>query len=134
MMVQDHTLPSVVVVLNLLPGNMFFLSRTILVHLYCFEAVIWIEKDDVHSIGSPVSYTHLDVYKRQNTDLTGPSEEGIIPACRAMIAPIELTTGQSAYFVGKPNPLMMRTGLRILDVHSEEAVIVGCLLYTSRCV
>ena len=60
-----------------------------------------------------------------NTDLTGPSEDGIIPACRAMISPIELTTGQSAYFVGKPNPLMMRTGLRILDVHSEEAVIVG---------
>ena len=57
-----------------------------------------------------------------NTDLTGPSENGIIPACRAMIAPIELTTGQNAYFVGKPNPLMMRTGLRMLGVHSEEAV------------
>lgn len=45
-----------------------------------------------------------------NSDLTGPSEEGIIPACRAMIAPIEMATGQNAYFVGKPNPLMMRTG------------------------
>ena len=44
-----------------------------------------------------------------NSDLTGPSEDGIIPACRAMIAPIEMATGQSAYFVGKPNPLMMRT-------------------------
>lgn len=60
-----------------------------------------------------------------NSDLTGPSEQGIIPACRAMIAPIELATGQSAYFVGKPNPLMMRTGLRILDVHSEDAVMIG---------
>ena len=60
-----------------------------------------------------------------NSDLTGPSEDGIIPACRAMIAPIELTTGQQAYFVGKPNPLMMRTGLRILGVHSEEAVMIG---------
>jgi NagD protein len=45
-----------------------------------------------------------------NTDMTGPSESGIIPACRALIAPIELATGKSAYFVGKPNPLMMRTG------------------------
>lgn len=45
-----------------------------------------------------------------NSDLTGPSEEGLIPACRAMIAPIEMATGQTAYFVGKPNPLMMRTG------------------------
>lgn len=60
-----------------------------------------------------------------NTDLTGPSEHGIIPACRAMIAPIELSTGKSAYFVGKPNPLMMRTGLKLLGVHSAEAVMVG---------
>ncbi len=60
-----------------------------------------------------------------NTDMTGPSEDGILPACRAMISPIELATGQSAYFVGKPNPLMMRTGLRILGVHSDEAVMVG---------
>jgi len=60
-----------------------------------------------------------------NTDLTGPSERGIIPACRALAAPIELTTGASAYFVGKPNPLMMRTGLRLLGVHSDEAAMVG---------
>lgn len=60
-----------------------------------------------------------------NTDMTGPSEQGIIPACRAWIAPIELATGKSAYFVGKPNPLMMRTGLKMLGVHSAEAVMVG---------
>lgn len=60
-----------------------------------------------------------------NSDLTGPSEFGIIPACRAMIAPIEMVTEQSAYFVGKPNPLMMRTGLRILGVHSENAAMIG---------
>ena len=60
-----------------------------------------------------------------NSDLTGPSEDGIIPACRAMISPIEMATGQNAYFVGKPNPLMMRTGLSILGVHSAEAVMIG---------
>ena len=60
-----------------------------------------------------------------NSDLTGPLEEGIIPACQAMISLIEMVTDQSAYFVGKPNPLMMRTGLRILDVHSEDAVMIG---------
>ena len=60
-----------------------------------------------------------------NTDLTGPSENGIIPACRALVAPIEVTTGKSAYFVGKPSPLMMRTGLRMLDVHSEDACMIG---------
>lgn len=60
-----------------------------------------------------------------NTDLTGPDERGIIPACRALVAPIELATGKKAYFVGKPNPLMMRTGLQLLGVHSAEAAIIG---------
>ena len=60
-----------------------------------------------------------------NSDLTGPTETGIIPACRALVAPIELATGKQAYFVGKPNPLMMRTGLRMLGVHSDEAVMIG---------
>ena len=60
-----------------------------------------------------------------NTDMTGPSEKGIIPACRALVSPIELTTGCSAYYVGKPNPLMMRTGLKLLGCHSGEAVMVG---------
>ncbi|MCD7769527.1 MAG: HAD-IIA family hydrolase [Oscillospiraceae bacterium] len=60
-----------------------------------------------------------------NSDLTGPTETGIAPACRALISPIELATGKSAYFVGKPNPLMMRTGLRLLDVHSEDAAMIG---------
>lgn len=60
-----------------------------------------------------------------NSDLTGPSENGILPACRSLIAPIELSTGIKAYFIGKPNPLMMRSALRMLDVHSENAVMVG---------
>ena len=60
-----------------------------------------------------------------NSDLTGPIENGIAPACRALIAPIELATGKQAYFCGKPNPLMMRTGLNILGCHSNEAVMVG---------
>ncbi len=60
-----------------------------------------------------------------NPDLTGPDESGLIPACRALIAPIEMASEKSAYFVGKPNALMMRTGLRMLGVHSIEAVMIG---------
>ena len=60
-----------------------------------------------------------------NSDLTGPSDRGIIPACRALVAPIEMATGKQAYFIGKPNPLMMRTGLKKLGVHSEDAVMIG---------
>ena len=60
-----------------------------------------------------------------NSDISGPIEQGIAPACRALVAPIELATGKQAYFCGKPNPLMMRTGLNILGCHSAEAVMVG---------
>ena len=60
-----------------------------------------------------------------NSDLTGPSENGIIPACRALVSPIEMTTGKSAYFVGKPNPLMMRHALKKLGCHRIEAAIIG---------
>lgn len=60
-----------------------------------------------------------------NSDVSGPIENGIAPACRALTAPIEMATGTRAYFCGKPNPLMMRTGLRLLECHSNEAVMVG---------
>ncbi len=60
-----------------------------------------------------------------NSDLTDPSEQGIIPACRALISPIELTTGKKAYFVGKPNPLMMRHALKVLGCSRSEAAIIG---------
>ena len=60
-----------------------------------------------------------------NPDLTGPSEEGIIPACRALVSPIELTTGKFAYYIGKPNPFMMRNGKRILDCRTAEMAIIG---------
>lgn len=60
-----------------------------------------------------------------NSDVSGPIESGIAPACRALTAPIEMATGTKAYFCGKPNPLMMRTGLRLLACHSGEAVMVG---------
>lgn len=60
-----------------------------------------------------------------NSDVSGPIENGIAPACKALVAPIEMATGKQAYFCGKPNPLMMRTGLRLLGCHSEDAVIIG---------
>ncbi|MBE6749756.1 MAG: HAD family hydrolase [Ruminococcaceae bacterium] len=60
-----------------------------------------------------------------NSDVSGPVENGIMPACGALVAPIEIATGKKAYFCGKPNPLMMRTGLKLLHCHSAEAVMVG---------
>ncbi len=60
-----------------------------------------------------------------NSDITAPTEEGLAPDCGALIAPIEMATGGKAYFIGKPNPLMMRTGLKLLGVHSQDAAIIG---------
>ncbi len=60
-----------------------------------------------------------------NPDITGPTERGIMPATGALIAPIEIATGKKAYFVGKPNPLMLRHGLKKLNCHSEEIAFIG---------
>ena len=60
-----------------------------------------------------------------NSDVSAPGEHSTVPACGALVAPIEMATGTKAYFCGKPNPLMMRTGLRLLRCHSEDAVMVG---------
>lgn len=60
-----------------------------------------------------------------NPDMTGPTEHGIVPATGALIAPIELATNTKAYFVGKPNPLMMRRAVKRLEAMSRETMIVG---------
>ena len=60
-----------------------------------------------------------------NPDLTGPDEKGIVPACRALIAPIEMTTGKNAYFIGKPNPLMMRHALKRLQCGKLDTALIG---------
>lgn len=60
-----------------------------------------------------------------NPDITGPTEKGVMPATGALIAPIEIATGKKAYFVGKPNPLMLRHGLKKLNCHSEEIAFIG---------
>jgi NagD protein len=60
-----------------------------------------------------------------NPDMTGPSEKGIVPSTRALIAPIELATGKHAYFVGKPNPLIMRHALKKLSCRPEDSAIIG---------
>ena len=60
-----------------------------------------------------------------NPDPTGPGEGGLVPACGAMAALIEKASGYSPFFIGKPNPVMMRTALNYLDVHSEDTIMVG---------
>ena len=60
-----------------------------------------------------------------NPDETGPSAEGALPATGAVAALITKATGKQPYFAGKPNPLMMRTGLNAIGAHSETSAMIG---------
>jgi NagD protein len=60
-----------------------------------------------------------------NPDPTGPSSEGVLPATGSIAALIERASGRAPYYVGKPNPLMMRSALRALGAHSENTLMIG---------
>ena len=63
-----------------------------------------------------------------NSDITTPTEKGEMPACKALIAPIEAATNRKAYFVGKPNPLMMRAAMNRfheIGIHSPDVAMIG---------
>lgn len=60
-----------------------------------------------------------------NPDLTGTSQRGSVPACVALVAPIEKVTGVAPYFLGKPNPVMMFLARKKLGVHSANCFMIG---------
>ena len=60
-----------------------------------------------------------------NPDPTGPSPAGIVPATGSVAALISRATGVEPYYVGKPNPLMMREALRAIEAHSQSTVMIG---------
>jgi NagD protein len=60
-----------------------------------------------------------------NPDPSGPSPQGMLPATGSVAALISSATGRAPYFIGKPNPLMMRSALNQLEAHSETTVMVG---------
>ena len=60
-----------------------------------------------------------------NPDPSGPSQQGLLPATGSVAALISTATGRTPYFIGKPNPLMMRSALNRIDGHSESTVMVG---------
>jgi NagD protein len=69
-----------------------------------------------------------------NPDVSGPVEHGITPSTAALVSPIEVASGKEAYFVGKPNPLMMRIALKKLGLKREEAIVIGDRMDTDvRC-
>jgi NagD protein len=60
-----------------------------------------------------------------NPDVTGPSQDGLLPAAGSVAAMITKATGVQPYFVGKPNPMMMRSALNQIGAHSNSAAMIG---------
>jgi NagD protein len=82
-----------------------------------------------YDYGKIVEATHLiregAKFIATNPDITGPTERGPVPACGALVAPIEKVTGVTPYFLGKPNPVMMYWARRKLGVHSASCFMIG---------
>ncbi len=95
------------------------------------------EDPDYVIIGETLEYDYAKIIKATqlvldgarfiatNPDITGPTEQGPVPACGALVAPIEKVTGIQAYFLGKPNPAMMYWARRKLNVHSTNCFMIG---------
>ncbi len=63
-----------------------------------------------------------------NPDMLTPTDDGEVPACKPLVAPIEAATGKKAYFIGKPNALMMRVAMERMhkfNIHSSEVAMIG---------
>jgi NagD protein len=60
-----------------------------------------------------------------NPDVTGPSQEGPLPATGSVAAMITAATGRKPYFVGKPNPILFRSALNRIGAHSEVTAMIG---------
>ena len=119
-------------------GNAFVIGESGLnVAIHNAGYILTPEKPDFVVLGETFDYNFHQVTKAvqlilegarflaTNPDPTGPTENGIAPACGAMAALIEKASGKSPFFLGKPNPFMIRASLNYLGVHSENTVMVG---------
>jgi len=118
----------------------FVIGDAALTHeLYNVGFTITDQNPDFVVVGETKSYNYEMIQKASylimkgarfigtNPDVAGPKG---FPACGALCAPIELITGKSPFYVGKPSAWMMRAALNEIDVHSEDSVIIGDNLRT----
>jgi len=95
------------------------------------------ERPDYVVVGETDEYDYLSIMEATfliaegakfigtNPDITGPTPRGPVPACGALVAPIEKVTGVRAYFIGKPNPAMMYWARKQIHVHSANCFMIG---------
>lgn len=119
-------------------GSAYIIGDAGLIHaLYSVGYTVNNVNPDYVVVGDPRSYNFEKIEQAinlvlkgakligTNSDISGPVEKGIVPSTKALIAPIEIVTGKDAYFVGKPNPLMMRSALKRLGIKREDAIVIG---------
>lgn len=95
------------------------------------------DKPDYVIVGETEEYDYMSIIEAThliqegarfiatNQDITGPTPRGPVPACGALVAPIERVTGVKAYFLGKPNPVMMYWARKKLKVHTRNSFMIG---------
>ncbi len=95
------------------------------------------EKPDYVIVGETDEYDYMKIMEATfliqegakfiatNPDITGPTVRGPVPACGALVSPIEKVTGIRAYFIGKPNPAMMYWARKHIHVHSANCFMIG---------
>jgi NagD protein len=140
---DDHFYTSAMAVASFLlyqkPGCSAFVigGRGLLDELEKANVTVTAKNPDYVIVGETDEYDYLKIVEAThliregakfiatNPDITGPTERGPVPACGALVAPIEKVTGISPYFLGKPNPAMMYWARRKLGVHSASCFMIG---------
>jgi len=140
---EEHFYTSALATANFLAsqnptGSAYIIGDAGLIHaMYSVGYTVNNVNPDYVVVGDPRSYNFEKIEQAvnlvirgakligTNSDISGPVENGIVPSTKALIAPIEIATGKKAYFVGKPNPLMMRSALKRLGIKREDAVVIG---------
>lgn len=112
-------------------------GKGLLQELERINCTITNEKPDYVIVGETEEYDYRKIMEASlliqegarfiatNPDITGPTERGSVPACGALVAPIEKVTGMPPYFLGKPNPAMMYWARNKLGVHSANCFMIG---------
>ncbi len=140
---EDHFYTSAMAVASFLlyqkPGCSAYVigGKGLLVELEKANITITSDNPDYVIVGETEKYDYAKIIEATlligegarfiatNPDITGPTERGPVPACGALVAPIEKVTGMAPYFLGKPNPAMMYWARKKLGVHSASCFMIG---------
>ena len=65
-----------------------------------------------------------------NLDPNCPTSQGTRPGCGALVAMLESASGRTAFSVGKPSPVMMRSARKELMLAASQTIMIGDTMST----